>query len=513
MSDVQFYDPSSYLLEEQQSPRLEAIEPTLEHKETPPPIATRDSSLEPSDDEEEGGPGGGGNKRSRDEERPPQGDFVLLRQSAPHLPHISNYALKKYIDSPRRGQEQDRMIVDEDGQPDGNNSADQNAENDVDDEDTWKMMEPPSDIGNDRLNEGSKPNGVRSPMSRPAWKDLAPAPEPPPTKPLDVRPPPLTIKTGRTEEDSIARSPALARFTIDPANADPSNTLAALQMSPPRSSTAGSPEPKPNLPSLTATLSDAGKPFSGQSPSFTRASPSQQYGPSLHSAMSPPSVPTHPAFYRTSTTSTPSDYTIVSASASGSISTPASSIFHQSPAAAHPTSSAASPEQTRIDSSAEQVLSPESEEHEMNGMEGPFSNSIYKCSFPDCTAAPFQTQYLLNSHMNVHSDTRPHYCPVTGCARGPGGQGFKRKNEMIRWVCPCSVALCTTLTFLVTVLFICPRATRVLSAPINNTNIPGRTICNVMCVFIMSTRIETILCCETYWRKGLRVVAEGDGED
>ncbi|KAK4239761.1 hypothetical protein C8A03DRAFT_42624 [Achaetomium macrosporum] len=69
----------------------------------------------------------------------------------------------------------------------------------------------------------------------------------------------------------------------------------------------------------------------------------------------------------------------------------------------------------------------------------------YVCKVPGCTAQPFQTQYLLNSHANVHSSARPHYCPVPGCPRGHGGKGFKRKNEMIRhglvhespgYVCP-----------------------------------------------------------------------------
>ncbi|KAH7038041.1 uncharacterized protein B0I36DRAFT_236298 [Microdochium trichocladiopsis] len=71
--------------------------------------------------------------------------------------------------------------------------------------------------------------------------------------------------------------------------------------------------------------------------------------------------------------------------------------------------------------------------------------SGFVCSFSGCTAAPFQTQYLLNSHANVHSSARPHYCPVKGCPRAEGGKGFKRKNEMIRhglvhespgYVCP-----------------------------------------------------------------------------
>ena len=86
----------------------------------------------------------------------------------------------------------------------------------------------------------------------------------------------------------------------------------------------------------------------------------------------------------------------------------------------------------------------------------------FQCTYPGCTAQPFQTQvstfiflfkssksdvgqYLLNSHANVHSSNRPHYCSVKGCPRSDAGKGFKRKNEMIRhglvhdspgYVCP-----------------------------------------------------------------------------
>ncbi|KAL9030267.1 MAG: hypothetical protein Q9196_001597 [Gyalolechia fulgens] len=63
---------------------------------------------------------------------------------------------------------------------------------------------------------------------------------------------------------------------------------------------------------------------------------------------------------------------------------------------------------------------------------GPLTMGSFRCSFLGCTAAPFQTQYLLNSHANVHSQNRPHYCPVKTCPRSEGGKGFKRKNEMIR---------------------------------------------------------------------------------
>lgn len=75
----------------------------------------------------------------------------------------------------------------------------------------------------------------------------------------------------------------------------------------------------------------------------------------------------------------------------------------------------------------------------------PAEHGQYVCNFEGCKAPPFQTQYLLNSHANVHSQSRPHYCPVKGCSRSEGGKGFKRKNEMIRhglvhespgYVCP-----------------------------------------------------------------------------
>lgn len=80
----------------------------------------------------------------------------------------------------------------------------------------------------------------------------------------------------------------------------------------------------------------------------------------------------------------------------------------------------------------------------IDSMTNPQTGS-FVCRFHGCTAAPFQTQYLLNSHANVHSSARPHYCPVKGCPRSEGGKGFKRKNEMIRhglvhdspgYVCP-----------------------------------------------------------------------------
>ncbi|TKA68057.1 hypothetical protein B0A55_07464 [Friedmanniomyces simplex] len=69
----------------------------------------------------------------------------------------------------------------------------------------------------------------------------------------------------------------------------------------------------------------------------------------------------------------------------------------------------------------------------------------FECNWEGCTAPPFQTQYLLSSHKNVHSSTRRFFCPEQDCPRSEGKKGFKRKNEMIRhglvhnspgYVCP-----------------------------------------------------------------------------
>jgi len=82
---------------------------------------------------------------------------------------------------------------------------------------------------------------------------------------------------------------------------------------------------------------------------------------------------------------------------------------------------------------------------ERMSIDGLTTPGVFHCPWANCTAAPFQTQYLLNSHANVHSSARPHFCPVKGCPRSEGGKGFKRKNEMIRhglvhespgYVCP-----------------------------------------------------------------------------
>ncbi|EME49425.1 hypothetical protein DOTSEDRAFT_40634 [Dothistroma septosporum NZE10] len=131
----------------------------------------------------------------------------------------------------------------------------------------------------------------------------------------------------------------------------------------------------------------------------------------------------------------------------------------------------------------------------------------FKCDYPGCNAVAFQTQYLLSSHRNVHSQVRPHYCPVRECPRSEGGKGFKRKNEMIRhglvhsspgYVCP-----------------FCPDREHRYPRPDNLQRwvlilldytpalIDTRTFLD-MSVSIMSTRIATIPHCVKYWPKDCR---------
>ncbi len=72
-------------------------------------------------------------------------------------------------------------------------------------------------------------------------------------------------------------------------------------------------------------------------------------------------------------------------------------------------------------------LPPESEERT--------STAPYRCPVKGCSIF-FSHQSLLSSHMNVHNVKRIYFCSVDGCPRGPGGRGFKRKNEMIRFAMP-----------------------------------------------------------------------------
>ncbi|KAI1625770.1 hypothetical protein EDD37DRAFT_317462 [Exophiala viscosa] len=271
----------------------------------------------------------------------------------------------------------------------------------------------------------------------------------------------LQLDTNQDRIASLLTSPILGKFTITPYDPDPDMVLPAMQLSPSPSSPAASPRQKQTLPSLRTTLggyptSSTG--FPGLSPVLTQHSPphSHQFGPTLsfppstHTGMSPP--PRN--MWRTTTVdssiSTSSECTPASSAAA---STPASSILAPSPAASsnpHPLTPLPEEETSSLQlqefrheikqlSKRPTTLSESSPESDLDPLGNEASNStrsfadgMYRCTYEGCNAASFQTQYLLNSHMNVHSEMRTHFCPVAGCPRGPGGQGFKRKNEMIR---------------------------------------------------------------------------------
>lgn len=249
-------------------------------------------------------------------------------------------------------------------------------------------------------------------------------------------------------QDSISDSPSLADSMILPQSADPAQTLPRLQnlLSPPHS--IQSPELKQSLPSLETALRQLKDGNEGRSADAStippRLSPVQQspHNPITVSqsrrpsaSLSPPRFSSNSAAWRTlsqnSSNSNSSD--AASGRSSHSASTPAA---RQSPP--HSTSTPQShyqvsepgsnPDSDMMLSNPESGLQFDPNIQVMPGQQG------YVCTFPSCTAAPFQTQYLLNSHQNVHSNQRPHFCPVEGCPRGPSGQGFKRKNEMIRYV-------------------------------------------------------------------------------
>lgn len=282
----------------------------------------------------------------------------------------------------------------------------------------------------------------------------------------------LQLPSDQYHEESLMTSPTLGKYTIVPRDPDPEVVLPAMQLSPSPSSPASSPRQKQTLPSLRTTLEgyDSNSPrLPGLSPMFTHHSPPHlhQFGPTMafplppppppHTGMSPPAHPPHPPRYvwRTmtvdSSASTSSEYT---PSSSAAVSTPASSILTPSPAASsslhtlttlpeHETPALSLQEMEEeialLSKKPAEVseVSEKSPEHDPLASEasdsiGSYANGVYRCTVQGCVAAPFQTQYLLNSHMNVHSETRTHFCPVEGCPRGPGGQGFKRKNEMIR---------------------------------------------------------------------------------
>jgi hypothetical protein len=202
---------------------------------------------------------------------------------------------------------------------------------------------------------------------------------------------PATLSVRTTK--SIITSPALVRYHISAAQANPDSTL------PPMQTATHSPDRLPALKTALITVGPSPSVYSHPSPSSSKDMAS----------MSPPS---HSSFWRI---------------------TPIEAL---PPINCYPT--------PKNIASPDSIITPQIVNSALSA-NGPLSSKPHKCDYPGCTASPFQTQYLLNSHANVHSSSRPHYCPVKTCLRSMDGKGFKRKNEMIRhglvhdspgYVCP-----------------------------------------------------------------------------
>ncbi|PGH06845.1 hypothetical protein GX51_02090 [Blastomyces parvus] len=308
------------------------------------------------------------------------------------------------------------------------------------------------------LEPQAPPQHLQSPMiSSPIDKDVA-------NWPL-LKKLPISIPESQSRvrvKEPVATSPTLRKYTISTSDCAAGETLPALQ-SRPESISAKSPENSQNLPSIGDALNGHLRPINAVSNIFSPRitplpshpprniqeppprRPSEQYIP-------PPLASTSPSFL------SPESSTDMSASLSPVACPPQPSYwqptmdkgrsYSHSPGdhCSQFTSSPSTGYPTPIDlGKSGSYDSPPVHPSGHTSSSGPLNSSGFKCNYADCKAEPFQTQYLLNSHANVHSQNRPYYCPVKGCPRGEGGKGFKRKNEMKRhglvhdspgYVCP-----------------------------------------------------------------------------
>ncbi len=469
------------------SPGLVAIKPNYESLDSPPPLVRLSPSSDSTDAEDTTGVRSSRkHKKRKGRTNPSFADGVLIRSLDPNQNELASHAERNPLESASQseaeeeedegGTEAGRRQMSRPGEV-GPSQARQSAaqikalakaalakSHEQELRDDWPLVGTPDSVNEDKPSPTPPPasGGTRSSSHAEHYTSVPPKLENPPKKQFDTRPPPLEQGLGlknlkqsysheEDQDDSLSKSPALAKFTIARDDAPAEFNLPALQQkSPPRSSPAGSPDTRQNLPNIKTAIGEFQEPgfagFTSMSP-MGRPSPghlAQYASPSPYSALSPRGQMGPPSHFdwrattRDSNTSTSSSY----ASSSATVSTPSTSIHGPSPADSNPSPLPVVLEQgresMRRDSFEEtESNSPPDDEHlgDESGA-GRFSGGNYKCTYPGCTAASFQTQYLLNSHMNVHSNTRTHFCPVKGCTRGPGGQGFKRKNEMIRCVYP-----------------------------------------------------------------------------
>ncbi|GIJ84676.1 hypothetical protein Asppvi_003525 [Aspergillus pseudoviridinutans] len=440
------------------TPGLEVQKPNYKPDEQLPPFLTQDSLSKP--DATAKYPGDEGT--SSDFPRKPsptskpettQGDSVLISHLEPNRPDIANYELEH--PRPRDPWVEDQPNL-------------QRTKIDTRAVEDGKFQEPPSSVAERALQLLSSdvlpqpenlvsPPPLKSASPPQSIKDLL---EPPVTQaepisikvevssPKESHPPAPPNFTA--ERISPVVSP-LKKFAISPSEAPVQALLPALQTSPPLA-IAKSPEnhQQHSLPSIQTALAEISGPYSlppvsTSPPSIPRNEPAWDH--QRPGQFAPPQVP-------------PSPYSHLSPASSKGMSAVSSPASQQQPQWRHTRSDITYLTTPHYEPSPSAVKSPATSyptptDQTPTGERPPFNPcppptapvppGTFKCRHPGCTAPPFQTQYLLNSHANVHSQDRPHFCPVEGCARGVGGKGFKRKNEMIRhglvhnspgYVCP-----------------------------------------------------------------------------
>ncbi|KAH6620259.1 hypothetical protein C7974DRAFT_435671 [Boeremia exigua] len=473
--------PEDYYTEEDalgsRSPGLEAIIVNPKPEEEPPPIVTQIFVSSPTSRNRK--------KSKLRKHRPTQGDWVLIREMDPNRPDIAHAVGQEALNSGSETESSDEEMPDppsdrmavtttkEMGAPAINVRSDSLADANVNFDPDAMSAERRESHASHVSSTGSVLQSVTSNTSTNGSVNGS----------AQAHTSPHTFTNGDRLADSSAISPHLRGLRLSPSRALPGEKLPSIQtLQPPPS--AGSPEsaasPNQNLPSIaqfddlvrSATNdSDASSIFahrqsissSGQSPSAIIRSLSIS---SHHSPASP-----LPPFNASSPVSAGSDragdvflrskehLTLFGPGGARRPSQIADGVFPRSASISvesynGPVGHAAEMLHTPIEGGRQRVLSIDGALTSRllpppigSGLTNVPQNisGIYKCEEPGCTAAAFQTQYLLNSHANVHSQTRPHFCPVKGCPRSEGGKGFKRKNEMIRhglvhqspgYVCP-----------------------------------------------------------------------------
>ncbi|PLB41462.1 uncharacterized protein BDW47DRAFT_115225 [Aspergillus candidus] len=418
---------------------------------TPPPFAVdeKEQSTDAEDAKITGeGPSPGSRKRLQEisTHASAEGNSALIRNLEPNRPDLAEYErTHSKIDS----------LVEDDHKPGLKGKIFRNpATNDSTGQPTLQTTAP-------RTTQSDHEKGLNEAASR-ALKLLQPdAPLPPQESFFNSKPRSPTLPLPSSPVEPKPDSPfSWNKLIIPPSEGPTRNTLPALH---PPTANANSPENHTSLPSLQTTLYRMGVPPEPPGPT-NRTSPyslppvttsppqrlrndftweTQRPGP-----FPPPQIPPSP--YSHMSPASTKDLSAVSSPASQAPywRPPLKSDIHyltspydtaspvgKSPAGHYPTPVDPTPPAGGCERMPFSPANPSP-----NGVV-----SSYKCRHPGCTAPPFQTQYLLNSHANVHSQDRPHFCPVDGCTRGVGGKGFKRKNEMIRhglvhnspgYVCP-----------------------------------------------------------------------------